>query len=255
MDRLNKILELVSEKKEMKTIDLIEYFNVSGATIRNDLARLEAQNLVKRIHGGVIYVERTTTMESFESFVSRSHSNVKEKQAIAKEAMKIVSDQSTIMFDASSTVLNLAYLLDSMKRLTIITNGVQTAIEVQKHNNFNVILIGGTLRNNSTAIEGIQGADLLNNLNADILFTSAHGFTIENGLTDFNIYEVELKRLMTRRAKRIIALLDHRKIGNSSTSSFCETKEIHTIITDELADKDYIEKIRNLGINVIVAKL
>ena len=255
MDRLNKLLELISEKKEVKTKDLISHFNVSGATIRNDLARLEAQNLIKRVHGGVIFVERTTTMESFESFVSRSHSNVKEKKAIAKEAIKIISDRSTIMLDASSTVLNLAYLLDSMNRLTLITNGVQTAIEVQKHPNFNVILIGGTLRNNSTAIEGLQGAGLLNNLNADILFTSAHGFTIENGLTDFNIYEVELKKLMASRARKIVALLDHRKIGNSSTSSFCETKNIHTIITDELTDKTYIEKIRNLGINVIIAKL
>ncbi len=253
MERHDELLALLEDKKEMTTNELIAHFQVSGATIRGDLAKLEEENYIRRIHGGAIYIGKPTTMESFESFVTRSQTNVREKKTIALEAIKMIADSSTIMMDASSTVLNMANYLDSFKRLTIITNGIQTAIESQKYKRFHTILVGGTLRYNSTALEGLLGSEILNKLNADILFTSAHGFTVESGLTDFNPYEVELKSKMVERSNKVIALLDHRKIGKTSTSAFCPVNRIHTIITDDKADLAYIEKIRKLGINVIIA--
>ena len=38
--------------------------------------------------------------------------------------------------------------------------------------------------------EGLLGCDLLNKINADIAFVSAHGFTLNEVLTDFSIYEI-----------------------------------------------------------------
>lgn len=255
MDRLEQLIELLSERKEITTKELMERFNVSGATIRNDLTKLESENRIRRTHGGAVYLEQSTSMKSFESFTSRSHTKVKEKKGIAREAKNLISERTTLMMDASSTVLSLAFLLDSFNRLTIITNGLLTAIEGQKQKNFNVILIGGSLRYDSLAVEGLLGVNLLDNLNADILFTSAHGFTIENGLTDFSIYDVELKKVMVSRAKKVVALLDHSKIGNVSTSSFCKTGDIHTIITDAQTDIKYIQEMRKAGIHVIIASL
>lgn len=255
MERKVELLALLEDKKEMTTNELINYFQVSGATIRADLAKLEEQNQIRRVHGGAVYIGRQTLMESFESFVSRSQTNVREKNAIALKAVELITDSSTIMMDASSTVLHMTNYFEKFNRLTVISNGIQTAIELQKYRKFHTILVGGTLRYNSTALEGLLGADILNNLNADILFTSAHGFTTESGLSDYNPYEVELKSKMVNRSKQIIALLDYRKIGKVSTSSFCPTSQIHTIITDNKADSSYLDKIRKLGINVIIADI
>ena len=60
-------------------------------------------------------------------------------------------------------------------------------------------MIGGIIRMGSMGIEGLLGSSILNQINIDKMFTSASGFTIEEGLTDFNVYEVELKRKMVEK--------------------------------------------------------
>ena len=100
--------------------------------------------------------------------------------------------------------------------------------------------------------EGLLGCDLLNKINADIAFVSAHGFTLNEVLTDFNIYEVELKRQMLKRSKKTIALLDSSKLENVSTVCFCKSSKIDTIITNKFEDS-LIEIYSNYGINVIVS--
>lgn len=255
MDRIDKMLTLFEEKKEITTNELIEIFNVSGATIRADLSKLEEKNLIRRIHGGAVYNNSHDIIEHFESFLTRSLSKVKEKKSIGLKAVNLIDDRTTIMMDASSTVISMVNYLEDFKKLTIITNGIQTAIELQKYEKFHTILIGGSLRYNSTSLEGLLGAGILDKLNADILFTSAHGFTTENGLTDFNPYEVELKSKMVKKSKKVIALLDHSKINKVSTSTFCDSKNIHTIVTDSKADLNYLNKAKDMGINIVIAEL
>jgi DeoR/GlpR family transcriptional regulator of sugar metabolism len=82
----------------------------------------------------------------------------------------------------------------------------------------------------------------LKKINIDILFTSAYAFNIRDGLSDFSLYEVELKRVMVSVANKVIALLDHSKINKSSIATFARPNEIDVFITDEvLSDeiKDY----------------
>lgn len=100
--------------------------------------------------------------------------------------------------------------------------------------------------------EGLLGCDLLNKINADIAFVSAHGFTLNEVLTDFSIYEIELKRQILKRSKKTIALLDSSKLENLSKACICKSSEIDTIITNKFED-NLIEIYSNYGINMIVS--
>ena len=117
---------------------------------------------------------------------------------------------------------------------------------------FRSILIGGIVTKYAGSVEGILGIDLLNHINIDLAFVSANGFTLDEGLTDFNIYEVELKRAMMKSSKRIIALLDSSKFENVSTASFLPSKNIDMIITDDGIDETLLNKYLAKGINIKV---
>jgi DeoR/GlpR family transcriptional regulator of sugar metabolism len=188
------------------------------------------------------------------SFSVREKTNQLEKQAIGKIAADMVSTGQCIILDASSTCLEMARtLVTQQKRLTILTNGVVTAMELRENPQFTVIMIGGILRLGSVAIEGTIGTHILNEINVDIMFTSARGFGYNDGLTDFNVYEVELKKSMVASANKLVALLDHTKLGRSSIASFASPQDIDTIVTDSGVAEEDLHKLQQLGIEVVVA--
>jgi len=124
-------------------------------------------------------------------------------------------------------------------------------LELKENPVINVILIGGIARMGSMAIEGLLGKSVLDKINIDTLFTSASGFTVEEGLTDFNVYEVELKRVMVEKANKVVALLDSSKIGTSSIATFATCEEIDTLITDQNISSDLYNQLINYNIKIL----
>ncbi len=254
--RRNKIMEILRKENQVTTQKLEDILDVSGATIRKDLQELESQGYLSRIHGGAVLPQKEESQQnSYKDFHHRSNKNVAEKKAIGREAAKFIKDGSTFLLDASSTVLYFVPHLVKKERLTIVTNGLYTALEVKELCDNNVIVIGGIVRPKSGALEGLLGESIVSKINADIMFTSAHGFNLEDGLTDFNLYEVELKSRMIVQASKVIALLDHTKIGVTSTTQFARVEDIDVVITDSQTPEDKVEEIRAAGIEVIVAKV
>lgn len=84
--------------------------------------------------------------------------------------------------------------------------------------NITTVIIGGILKNTSNAIESTLGAGIIRNLNINKLFISAYSFSLEHGLSDFNLYEVELKKLMIENIQKRYALIDSSKLEKTLPS-------------------------------------
>ena len=56
-ERDKEILELLVSQKQATVKELAAHLFVSEPSIRRDLAKLEKQNLIKRVHGGAIIEE------------------------------------------------------------------------------------------------------------------------------------------------------------------------------------------------------
>src|SRR5699024_2490695 len=197
-ERRNIIMKLLKKKKRITVKELALEIGVSEATLRTDLNQLEQDELLTRTHGGDVLSE---VKENDTSFSVRSRRNINEKIKIAEKAIETIENKQCIMLDGSSTVLELARYISKLPlKLTVITSGIQTAIELKENPDIIVILIGGIVTKGSSAIEGTLGSSILNDINIDTMYTSANGFSISNGLTDFNLYEVSLKKEMINRA-------------------------------------------------------
>lgn len=250
-ERRNKIMELLHDKQRLTVKELSEQIGVSEATLRTDLNKMEKDGLLTRTHGGAM-LNQQDNLDKDKSFLAHEQKNHKEMSSIAKEAFRLIEEKQCILLDASSTALELArYLNEKPIRLTVVTSGIQTALELKDNPNITVILIGGVVTNGSTTIEGILGIELLDKLHIDILFTSANGFSVENGMTDFNLYEVELKKQMVSKAQQVVALIDHSRIGVTSSARFARTEQVDVLITNESIDPKTKQVLDNHHIQVV----
>ncbi|WP_256762229.1 DeoR/GlpR family DNA-binding transcription regulator [Cohnella sp. WQ 127256] len=247
--RRDKIMELLQQHKQIVVKELAVQLQVSEGTLRTDLRMLEEEGILERTHGGAVLARsKVTSKEYYHS--TRSELNHKEKLAIGQQAVSLVSRGQCILLDASTTVLELAKGLVHHDYLTVVTNGLEAAMVLNQNPRINVILIGGVLRAGSRTIEGVLGRGILEGIHADLFFTSAEGLSIEEGMTDFSLYEAELKKLMTANAHQTIALVDHTKLGRRSIASSVQMKDIHTLITDSSASKEFLGKIRGTEIRI-----
>lgn len=255
-ERQEQILKKLNQEQRITVRELSKEIHVSEATLRADLDKMEKKGLLKRTHGGAVHIDFSENEQLYTEhhFSNREKQNKNEKNAIAKKALAFIKPGQCIMLDASSTALELAKLLNqSDMRLTIVTNGIQTALELNDHQDITVILLGGIVKKGSHALEGTLGASVLTNINIDILFTSANGFSIKGGLTDFSVYEVELKKTMVGSANKTIALLDHTKMGRNSIASFASVTDLKAIITDQPLSSEDQQQLDSMDIDVIVA--
>jgi DeoR/GlpR family transcriptional regulator of sugar metabolism len=248
--RRDRILELLVLHKQVLVKELAIDFNVSEGTLRTDLRILEEEGLLERTHGGAIPV-RGKSSDRDRRQSSRSELNYEEKREIGRKAAKLVSRGQCVILDASSTVLELAKELADYDYLTVVTNGLEAAMTLNQNPRINVILIGGVLRVGSKTIEGVLGRNILEGIHADLFFTSAEGVSLEEGMTDFSLYEAELKKLMASNARQTIALADYTKLGRRSIATSVPFSNIHTLITDSKADGDFLRQIK--GTEVVIA--
>ncbi len=148
-ERHNKILDLLYKNKKVTNDNLSKLIGVSACTIRNDLNKLEKDGLIKRIHGGAVLPE---IINRDLSFPSRKSKNQVEKNVIGNKAYDFIKDGQCIIIDASSTSISLARRLSKTNlRITVVTNGIYTALALKDNNNINVILVGGVVRPKSGA--------------------------------------------------------------------------------------------------------
>ncbi|WP_152161752.1 DeoR family transcriptional regulator, partial [Streptococcus pneumoniae] len=101
MKRLEQIIKLVSEYEKIDVNTLSEKLNVSKVTIRKDLDKLESKGLLHREHGYAV-------LNSGDDLNVRLSINYEIKRKIVQEAVKLVSDNETIMIESGSTCALLA---------------------------------------------------------------------------------------------------------------------------------------------------
>jgi DeoR/GlpR family transcriptional regulator of sugar metabolism len=232
--RRNLIIDLLAEKGTVTVNDLTSLLNISAATIRSDLNQMEKQGLLIRTHGGAMLKVEENDPTFDKTYENREKKFRAEKQRIGYSALKYIEEGQCILLDASTTCFELAKCLSETRmKLTVVTSGIATAAMLKENPYLTVIIIGGIVRNSSNSIEGLLGEELLRKINIDVLFTSAYAFNTRDGLSDFSLYEVELKRVMVSVANKVIVLLDHSKVNKSSIATFARPNEIDLFITDQ----------------------
>ena len=253
LQRHQEILKILAGKENVSVGELSQILDVSEVTIRTDLNILVKEGKVARIHGGARLIEERLRQEY--TYQMRKNLNSDKKQKIAEAASQLVNSLDSILLDASTTSLALAHALrkrNELKDITVIPTGIWTAIELMGCQNINVLLPGGYLRHTSGSIMGLPTNDFLKDLIIQKAFLGAWGISFENGLTDTNLLEIELKKFIVSKVNEVIVLLDGSKFSQSGLASYAGANQISKIITDSSAPIKEVEKFRQSGIEVLI---
>jgi DeoR family fructose operon transcriptional repressor len=248
VERRERILKIVNEKRILSIEDLVSRFDVGEMTIRRDIKELEQNGLLERVRGGVRSIN---SIEDEPSLGVRQTKNLAEKMAIAVEAAKLVQDGDIVFLDAGSTVFEISRRLSAKKDLTIITNGIYTALEVSKNPSACVIMIGGVIRQVSLSTVGPLALDNLQKLSADKAFITCRGIMPREGIFDSNLMEIDVKRHMISSSTDVILVADHTKFDKRSLAELIDIDMIDTVVTDSTVSQDSIETLTSQGVRVI----
>lgn len=231
-ERRRGILAQLQRKGRVAVKRLSEDFNVSEVTIRLDLRALEAENLVKRTHGGAVLPQgRDHSLEL--SFDARLRANARVKAQIASYAARYVSHGDSIALDASTTVYAMLPYLKGFDELTIVTNSLIIAKDLLSDRHIKVLMPGGELRRDSVSLVGVPEGLPRRQLSAG--FISAHGYTPASGFTESSLAEAQMKRAILEQCISKYMLVDDRKWGKAASFTVARAKELSAIFTSRQA--------------------
>lgn len=247
-ERRQEIMTILQAEGQRSVAELSARFDVSEVTIRQDLDSLSEQGLLLRTRGGAL---STNTLPDL-SYDVRQQQQSAEKLRIARAAAALIAHGDTIILDASTTAQAIIPFLKDKSELTVVTNGLKTAINLLDLPQVQVIIPGGYVRRESVSLVGQPQNDSLQDINVQIGFFGVRGVTFEEGLTDVNLNEVAMKQAMVNRCRRVVGIMDARKWGKVAAGSFAAINQVHTLITDVNAPADLVARMRQNNIEVIL---
>ncbi|MBE3561043.1 MAG: DeoR/GlpR transcriptional regulator [Ktedonobacteraceae bacterium] len=249
-ERRQRIFEEIESSGIASVRDLAQRFDVSTITIMRDLQELEQEGLIRRVHGGAISVRGT----SYEPpFLSRESHYIAQKQRIAAKAVELIQDGDSLILDVGTTTLQIARALKGKRNLTVLVTNLRAALELASQSAIQVIVIGGKLRASELSMVGHLAEQTLRAFQVDKAFIGIGGITIEHGLTEFNFDEAGTKRVMLERARQRIVVADHTKFGKVMLNTVASLTVVDTLITDAEVDAEMVTRLRQFGVEVILA--
>jgi len=242
--RRSQILEVLTEKGEIKVDELAKEWRLSPLTIRRDLQVLEDEHKVERFYGGATLIANQDIDEDEGTYYRRK---------IAMYAASLVEDGDSIFINTSMTALDMIKYLGD-KRVTVITNNGRV-MNIDVPPSVSILLAGGELRYPKYAMVGEFALRNLETITAKKSFLGCSGLSPERGMTTEIMNEVPINRLMFNHVSgHAFILATSKKIGVNSSFVSQEIENISHLITDEKAPQDVIEQLRSHNVSIYQVK-
>jgi DeoR/GlpR family transcriptional regulator of sugar metabolism len=233
-ERRGAILRALQSGGAVRVADLAADLAVSEMTVRRDLDTLDAQDLLRKVHGGA--VTRHNRGEEPRS-AEKAGQQLAEKTAIAAIAAATVEDGMTIAIGAGTTTTELARHLRARPSITVVTNSINIFQEltdpIADGADAPLVYLSGGVRTPSDALVGPVADAAIASFRVDATYLGVHGFDVAAGLTTPNIAEAHTNRALVEIGGRLVVLADHTKYREVGACVFARLGQVHTMISDD----------------------
>ncbi|MDQ0877069.1 DeoR family fructose operon transcriptional repressor [Paenibacillus sp. V4I3] len=244
--RYETIMEILLAQKEVTVNELSERLDVTGKTIREDLAKLEEKGLLVRIHGGAMLAQsdQLGILSTKEPIIKHAD----QKSEIATIALRYIQPRDIIALDGGSTTLEIARRLENQP-LTVVTNDLFIISELLHKEEIRLVVPGGYRLRNMLA--GPEAVEYVSKLNIQKSFISATGVHLQHGFTIYTSDHADYKRALIRSSATVYGVADHYKFGQCALRTFASLSEVAMILTDSSLPADIAKQYRDAGIQIV----
>jgi DeoR family transcriptional regulator, ulaG and ulaABCDEF operon transcriptional repressor len=251
-ERQRAILNAVRDRPVVTVKEIVDLTGASEATIRRDIAALDNQKRLRRVHGGA---EAINPPQIFglagRPFTVNATINAAQKRAIAREAVNLCEDGTPIIINGGTTTFQMVHFL-SHHRMTIFTNSFPIAEHLLKHSKNTVMLSGGTIYREQNIILSPFDNDVTRNFYARRMFMGAQGLG-PLGLMEADPLLIQAEQKLIDQADELVVLADSSKFQQRSSLILCRLNRIATVVTDDgIGEKD-AKMLEDAGVSLKIA--
>jgi DeoR/GlpR family transcriptional regulator of sugar metabolism len=249
-ERHRQILSLLARQGRLSVMEVVQQFSISEATARRDLGSLASQGKAQRVHGGILSIEQAPPELPI---LERTSEEADEKAGIGRAAAELVRDKETIFLGSGTTVLEVARNLRDRQHLTVVTNSLPVLNMLAGKKEISIISLGGMLRESELSFIGHITEQALAEIRVDKVIMGTRGISLEHGLTNDYLEETLTDRAILKTGRQVIIVADSTKINRVATAFLAPLRSVHTIVTDAKVDRKFLQAVKKLGIQVLVA--
>jgi DeoR/GlpR family transcriptional regulator of sugar metabolism len=243
------IVERLRAADRVSVQELVSATEASDMTVRRDLDFLAAQGVLKRVHGGAVLAMPSGVEPPY---ALRAETAATAKRAIAAAAVKHIRDGETIVLDSGTTAREVARLLHD-RAVTVMPLSLHVAQELADAPRVRLLVPGGEARKGEQALVGPLTVASLRALRFDLAVLSPCAFSLDAGLTAFDLGDAEVKQEAMAVAARSMVLADGAKWDRAALAYVCPADRPDLIITDPTAPEDQRTLLAQRGVLVEVA--
>lgn len=243
-------MEFIREHGSVQVDDLAAHLQVTPQTIRRDLNHLYDLELVQRVHGGAVIKD---TVENL-GYGARKILMAEEKEAIAKLAASLISNNSSMFINIGTTTERVAEYLVDHKGLLVITNNINVASTLWPIRGIEVMIAGGTIRQSDGGIVGPSTEEFVDKFKLDFAVIGCSAIDENGEFCDYDLREVRITQSIIRHARKVILVTDSMKMQRRAPVKVGSLSDIDVLVTDAGVPAQFVELCRLNGIDPQVAE-
>ncbi|MCA0397788.1 MAG: DeoR/GlpR family DNA-binding transcription regulator [Bacteroidetes bacterium] len=245
-DRHKAIIKEINLHNKVLCIDLAAMLKVSDDTIRRDIQELADAGKVLKVHGGAVGLSFVAPFNlDYEVYAQQA------KQQIAEKAIRLLKNDSVILTEGGTTILELAKMMPQHLKATVFTVSPQVAITLSSYSNLDVFTIGGRLQKNANLHVGSFTINQLADIKADICLLGANAFSLEEGLTDLDWEVVQVNKALIRASRKVAVLAISEKLNTIQAIRICPVDTIDYLITELDENHDLLADYRSSHLKLL----
>ncbi|MEL1251087.1 DeoR/GlpR family DNA-binding transcription regulator [Aurantiacibacter gilvus] len=234
-EREKLILEALSGSGFVSYRELEASLAASPATIRRDLARLEEQGRIRRVHGGAKAVETEEDTISplalkGTPFAKSIALNLAAKCAIGKAAAQLCQPGQGVIIDGGSTTYQMCEHLAG-KDLQVLSNSLHIINALLPQDGTTLLVPSGTIFREQNIILAPSGEHSMPEFHAARLFIGAAAVSAR-GIFQADTVLVASQRRLLEASDEVVLLVDSSKFAVSSGAIVCPLDRIDVVVTD-----------------------
>lgn len=248
VEREAYILNKMREQGIVLVNDLAHELDVTPMTIRRDLARLDEEGKVTKVHGGAVPRE---SLQADRPYGVKRLVHPEQKNSIANAALPFVPKGGVILLDAGTTTYDLALMLRERRDLTVLTSDLTIATELCR-GECRLFFIGGEVDRRLMNTTGPKALDFLADVHVDTLFLGIGSITPQYMLCSHSFERAALKRRMIACAEHRVLLADGSKFFGKALSEVAPLEAMDVLVTDREFSPEQQEAIAAREVRLVV---